>query len=110
MKLDCMKTERDREVFKALRIGLIHKNANDSYEGGQFFDDLRGARRVDVAWTRLAEIKADCRCAQQGRISRILEFRDPADFDARHNKPRMAAAGSGEVKRCSPMRKASAPA
>src|SRR5262249_42139917 len=109
MKLNRMKTERYREIFYMLGIGIIHKHANHCYKGRKFLNDLGCSCRLDVSRTALTEIQANGVGSEQCGVSRILDLSYTADFDARHSNPFRAAAGSEEVNRCSPIRKASAP-
>src|SRR5215510_599416 len=110
MQLNSVKAKRHSEVFHLLGIGMIHEHTYNCYKRWELFNDLGRPRRLDISGAALTEIQADGIGAKQSGVPRILEFSNTADFDARHRKPLMAAAGSGEVKRCSPIRKASAPA
>ena len=92
-----MQAERYCEILQVLRIGMIHENSDNRHEWRKLFDDFGCARGFDVARAIRIEIQADRVRPQQSRISGIFEFRYPADFDARHNKPRSATAGSGDV-------------
>src|SRR5262249_11976632 len=89
---------------------MIDKNPDCSDERWKLLDDLRGSRRLNVSRAVWIEIQTNRICAQQRSVPRVFELSDSANFYARHSKPRIAIAGSGAVKKCSPMRKASAPA
>src|SRR5262245_20169732 len=89
---------------------MVHENSNDSHERRKLFDDGGCFSCVDVTRAARIEIQANGVCAQQHGVACVFEFFDAADFDARHNKPRIAVAGSDDVRKCSPIRNASAPA
>src|ERR1700675_261769 len=89
---------------------MIHEYANDRDERRKLFDDLCRSSRIDVAGAPFVKIKTDSRGAQQRGVARDFEICNAADLYACHSKPRSAATGSFEVRKCSPIRKASAPA
>src|SRR5687768_3834670 len=110
MELDRVKSERQREILKVLRIRMVHENADDADKCRKLFDNLRGARCIDAARAARIKVQADGVGSEQNRVAGVFNAGDAADLDPRHDKPRMAAAGSADVSRCSPIRNASAPA
>src|SRR5436309_7305671 len=110
VKLYGLQTQRKGKVLQALRITMIDKDANSSHKRWKLLDNLRGSRRFNIPRAVWMEIQTDRICAQQRRVPRVFKLSYAANLDARHSKPRIAVAGSGAVKKCSPMRKASAPA
>src|SRR5690349_23530289 len=105
-----MQSDGDCEILHVLRIRMVNENSHSRYERWQPFNDLCGASRIDIPRAARVKIETDGVCAEQCSVARVFEFSDAADFDTRHDRPRIAATGSGDVRKCSPIKKASAPA
>src|SRR5215475_10588557 len=89
---------------------MIDEYSDRRDERWKFFDDGSSLSGLDVSRAAGIEVQSDRVRSQQHGIARILVLGDSADLHASHDKPRMAAAGSPETSRCSPIRNASAPA
>src|SRR5262245_15482038 len=105
-----MKAKREREILEVCRVWMIHKDSDECYKRGELLDDLGSLRCIDVSWAVGIKVQADRVRSQQYRVACVFELRNAADFDACHSNPRRVSAASDDVRKCSPMRNASAPA
>src|SRR3954467_3313368 len=105
-----MKSKRQRKIFQALGIGMIHEHTHDRDKGRNNFDDFRRARRINASQALFGEVQSDGVGPKQDSVARIVRVGDAANFDACHRSPRSIASGSGDVIKDSPIRNASAPA
>src|SRR5262249_34071432 len=110
VKLNGMKTQRQCKILEIRGIGMIHKDSNEGYKRWKLFDNLRRFRGINVSWAVRPKVQANRVCSKQHRVACVFEFGNPADLHACHSKPRSVVTASDDVRKCSPMRNASAPA
>src|SRR5690242_6663120 len=89
---------------------MVHKNSDYAHERRQTVDDLRSQRRFDASRALLVKIQTNRIRAKQHRVAGVFRTGYAADLDVRHKSSFTAISGSVAVKKCSPIKNASASA